>query len=226
MNPRVYPTNSWVEQRASGHRTVVIPFGSLEQHGPHLPLHTDTLIAEALAHRVAQSVDIDVVPVIPVGASGEHAGFAGLLSIGNEALESVVLELLRSARDTWGSVVLVSGHGGNVESITRAMQRARAEGSQVVAWFPTDLDGDPHAGSTETSVMLAIDESLVQRHEFVDFPVSETHMEDVRRQGIMSVSPSGVLGQPSHATVASGQRILQRWTDEIVALVKSVEELS
>ena len=92
---------------------VILPAGSVEQHGPHLPMNTDTVMAQALTTLVANEIACDVAPTIPVGASGEHQGFAGLLSIGNEALELVVTELLRSARATWPSVVLVSGHGGN-----------------------------------------------------------------------------------------------------------------
>ena len=226
MNARPLVARSWVEQSVSPQRTLLIPLGSFEQHGPHLPMNTDTVMAQALATLVANEIDCDVAPTIPVGASGEHQGFAGLLSIGNEALELVVTELLRSARATWPSVVLVSGHGGNFTAISRAVRTARDEGSRVAAWFPTDIDGDPHAGATETSVMLALDASLVDMAVALDAPVTPDQMRQVQAEGIMGVSESGVLGEPSRATAQAGHLLLHRWVREIVALVQQVEELS
>ena len=223
MTDRPLSTRSWREQANLKDRTLVMPLGSFEQHGPHLPLSTDTIIATELARRVAHEVTCDVAPAIPVGASGEHAGFAGLLSIGNEALEQVVVELLRSARSTWTSVVVVSGHGGNAAAVTRAVRTARDEGSHVAAWFPTDHDGDPHAGATETSVMLALQPSLVDLSIAVDAPVSPDQMRRVRAEGIMSVSTSGVLGVPSRADAAAGHVTVARWVNEIVALVREFE---
>src|SRR5205807_5160572 len=77
---------------------LVVPLGSTEQHGPHLPLSTDTDIAVALAERLAaRRPHVVVAPALPYGSSGEHAGFAGTLSIGQAALEHVVIELVRSA---------------------------------------------------------------------------------------------------------------------------------
>ena len=224
MSLRPLVARTWVEQAALSSRTLLIPLGSFEQHGPHLPLSTDTFIAEALAAQVASEADCDVAPAIPVGASGEHQGFAGLLSIGNEALELVVLELLRSARATWSSVVLISGHGGNIAAVTKAVATSRYEGSRVAAWFPTDVEGDPHAGATETAVMLALDAARVDLTAAIDAPVSADQMRRVQVQGIMGVSASGVLGEPSRADADTGRRIVHRWVREIVALVHEVEE--
>src|SRR5829696_8104302 len=101
-------------------RLLAVPLGSCEQHGPHLPLATDTLVAGALAFRLAaQRTDVVVAPAMPFGASGEHAGFPGTLSIGTDALESVLVELGRSA-DQFAGVVFVNGHGGNVDALSRA----------------------------------------------------------------------------------------------------------
>ena len=224
MTPASFARRTWTDYVPSSSRTLLLPLGSCEQHGPHLPLATDTLIATALVQRVADVVDVDVAPPLPYGASGEHAGFPGLLSLGNDALERVVLELLRSARATWPRVVVVSGHGGNVSAVQRALAVARYEGSDVAAWFPTWRDGDPHAGAVETSVMWALDSTWVRHESFVDVPVTEDEMRVVRERGIMAVSPSGVLGSPHRATPEWGQEILQHWVDEIVALVQGQGE--
>ncbi|HZE66428.1 MAG TPA: mycofactocin biosynthesis peptidyl-dipeptidase MftE, partial [Sporichthyaceae bacterium] len=108
---------------------LVVPLGATEQHGPHLPLSVDTDVAVALCQGLAaRREDVLVAPALPYGSSGEHAGFPGTLSIGQEALELVVVELARSATDTSARVLFVSGHGGNAEPLSRAVTRLRGEG--------------------------------------------------------------------------------------------------
>jgi creatinine amidohydrolase len=130
---------------------LVVPLGSTEQHGPHLPLSTDTDIAIALAERLAEvNPDAVVAPALAYGASGEHQHFAGTVSVGQDALELVLVELVRSASSTFGRVVLVSAHGGNAEPLARATSRLRSEGHLVLAWSPRWSD-DGHAGQGATA---------------------------------------------------------------------------
>src|SRR4051794_28704199 len=99
---------------------LVVPLGATEQHGPHLPLSTDTDIAVALADGFARSsIGTVAAPPLAYGASGEHADFPGTLSIGQAALEAVLVELGRSA-DAFAGLVVVSAHGGNQEPLGRA----------------------------------------------------------------------------------------------------------
>ena len=135
-----------------GRPVVVLPLGSTEQHGPHLPLDTDTVIAEAVAVRLAERLrherDVDVAVARPLayGASGEHEGFPGTMSIGHEALHAVLVELGRSACRWAAGVVFVNGHGGNVPTLKKAVELLRYEG-RAVAWTSCDLPGaDAHAG--------------------------------------------------------------------------------
>ena len=136
---------------AAGGALLAVPVASTEQHGPHLPLSTDTDLAVALCARLAAArPDVVVAPPLAYGSSGEHEGFAGTISIGQEAVELVLVELCRSATLTFRRVLLVSTHGGNAEAVRRAEQRLRGESRDVYAWLPR-WHGDAHAGRTETS---------------------------------------------------------------------------
>ena len=149
---------TWTEVERT---TVLVPVGSLEQHGPHLPLDTDARIAAAVARRAADPSTL-IAPPLAYGASGEHEGFAGTLSIGHAALRAVLVELGRSA-GAWASrLVFVNGHGGNLPTVAEAAVQLRAEGRDV-AWSGCVVPGgDAHAGRTETSILLALDPSVVR----------------------------------------------------------------
>lgn len=191
--------------------TLVIPLGSTEQHGPHLPFDTDTQIAEAVAIKAAAGVEgVVVAPALAYGASGEHAGFAGTLSLGTEVLGAVMIELARSARPSFGRVVFVNGHGGNHEAVTAAVEQLRAEGHNIAAWSPRIAGGDAHAGRTETSLLLAINASAValDRCEPGNTSSLRELMPELVAGGVAAVAPNGVLGDPTGATAEEGQRIL------------------
>ncbi len=207
-------------------RTVVlaVPVGSCEQHGPHLPLDTDTRIAVALADALSQrSHDpasglpaVLVAPAVAVSASGEHAGFPGTLSIGTEVTERLLVELVRSA-DWAAGVVLVNGHGGNAAAVTRAVEQSRHDGRSVLSWWPRVPGGDAHAGRTETSLLLhlapasvRLDRAVAGRTE----PVREL-IDELRAHGTRHVSPAGVLGDPTDATADEGARIAAQLTDDL-----------
>jgi creatinine amidohydrolase len=199
---------------------VLIPVGSTEQHGPHLPLATDTLIAEEIAGRsVHRTEGLMIGPTISVSASGEHAGFPGTLSIGAATTTAVVVELVRSA-DWAAGVVLVNGPGGNHAAITAAVDTLVAEGRSVLAWWPSwprRLDGGPadlHAGRIETSMMLAIDPGLVRLELAV--AGADATMDELRTHGVKAVSPNGVLGDPDGASGREGERFITAFVEDLV----------
>ena len=204
-----------------GSRVLAVPLGSTEQHGPHLPLATDTLIAAALVERVASSrTDVLAAPALPYGSSGEHTGFAGTLSIGQAALEAVVVELVRSA-DRFAATLLVCGHAGNAEPVTRAVRTLRAEGRRVTAWFPVVPGGDAHAGRTETALMLALKPELVRLDRArpgATAPLAVV-LPALRTSGVAGVSPNGVLGDPTGADADEGAALVERFVVELAALV-------
>jgi creatinine amidohydrolase len=187
---------------------LLVPLGSTEQHGPHLPLGTDTYVAEALARALAQArADLVLGPTIPVGASGEHAGFPGLLSIGTEQLAAFLTELVRSARSWVRGLVLVSGHGGNAEALGGVVARAGDEGDLVAVVGAGSPGADAHAGRAETSLLLALEPSLVRETGAVrglTTPIDEL-LEELRTRGVAPLSPSGVLGDPAGATAEEGR---------------------
>jgi creatinine amidohydrolase len=213
---------TWPEAGRRAGAILAIPLGSTEQHGPHLPLSTDTDIAVALCEGLArQREDVVTAPSVPYGSAGEHAGFPGTLSIGQAALELLVVELVRSATDTFDHVLLVSGHGGNAEPVTRAAQRLRAESRDVQVFLPR-WHGDPHAGHEETSMLLALTPQRVRMREAVrgdTRPLAQV-LPQLRAGGVRAVDESGVLGDPTGATAAEGRLQLDLLID---ALVDDVE---
>ncbi len=136
---------------------LAVPLGACEQHGPHLPLDTDTRIAVALAEGLAaRRGDVVVGPAVAYGSSGEHQAHPGTLSLGPVVMEELVVELVRSAKHWARGVVLVAWHGGNSDALGQAVPRLRTEGRAVVWWEPRVPGGDAHAGRTETSLLLAL----------------------------------------------------------------------
>lgn len=203
---------TWPEAGQRSQQVLVVPVGSTEQHGPHLPLSTDTDVARAIAVAVAAGrSDVIVAPALPYGASGEHAGFAGTLSIGQAALEHVVVELVRSATATFGRVLLLSGHGGNTAPLARAVRLLRTEGRDVRTWSP-QWRGDAHAGRTETSIQLALDPGRVRTERAEPGAVGNLAglLPELRRAGVLAVSANGVLGDPAGASPAHGRELLEQ----------------
>jgi mycofactocin system creatininase family protein len=210
---------AWPEVPDGG--LLAVPLGATEQHGPHLPLDTDTRIAVALAEGlVSRRADVLIAPALPYGSSGEHAAFAGTLSIGQQALELVLVELVRSAWFAAG-VVLVCWHGGNAEPLERATALLDRERRRILPWLPTIRGGDAHAGRTETSLMLALAPEAVRRRRAKP---GNTHplptiAADLRREGVRAVSPNGVLGDPAGAAAEEGRRLLDTLVDDLASAV-------
>lgn len=211
---------TWTEVAARGDVLLAVPVGSTEQHGPHLPLSTDTDVAVALAGRLAAGrADVLVAPSVAYGSSGEHDGFAGTLSIGAAAVELLLVELGRSALRSVRRMLVVSAHGGNAEPVTAAVRRLRDEGLDVRAWEPR-WRGDAHAGRTETSVQLALDAGRVRagREPGNAAPLREL-MPALRAGGLRAVSRNGILGDPGGASAAEGAALLAAATDDLAAFV-------
>jgi creatinine amidohydrolase len=195
---------------------VLVPVGSTEQHGPHLPLDTDTVVARAVARRTADALaggpygPVLVAPDLAYGASGEHAGFPGTVSIGHVALRAVIVELTRSLSLWAGRIVFVNGHGGNTATLDAALAQLRAEGHDAV-WTGCEVPGgDPHAGRAETSLLLHLEPGRVRLDDAVagDTRPLPVLLPELMARGVRAVSPSGVLGDPAGASAEEGRKSL------------------
>jgi creatinine amidohydrolase len=199
------------ELAAGSPRILLVPLGSLEQHGDHLPLDTDTRVAVAVAEALAaEQEQLLLAPPLHYGASGEHQGFAGTISIGHEALRNVIVELARSLGPEFRALVLLTWHGGNSVTVQDAVAQLDQEGHTVGAIAPAIPLGDAHAGRTETSLVLALDPTAVR----LDLaragntqPLEEL-MPAMQAGGLRAVTDSGVLGDPSGASAEEGERLL------------------
>jgi mycofactocin precursor peptide peptidase len=206
---------------------VIVPLGSLEQHGPHLPLDTDTRIAVAVARGAAAARDgVAVAPPIAFGASGEHNAFPGTVSVGTAALADVLVELGRDVSRHWNALLLVNAHGGNRDAVVAALRRLNDEGRRCAAFSVSPHHGDAHAGRSETSLLLYLDPPAV-RSELAEpgecRPVSEL-MGRLRTEGVRAVSPNGVLGDPTGATAAEGQRLFEELVAGCTAMLDALLE--
>lgn len=205
---------------------VVVPLGSWEQHGPHLPPDTDTVIISAVvAAATAGRQGITVAPTLGITASDEHAGFGGTLSIGTEATAAAVVAIARSA--SWASGVLfANGHGGNADALTIAREAMDHEGLVHDVWSLPPYDGaDLHAGRTETSVMLHIAPGSVDMSRAVAGTGGAAHdlLPTMREGGVRAVSPTGVLGDPTTATADHGRAVFAMW---VGSLAQRLDRLS
>jgi len=207
-----------------GEVLLLVPVGAVEQHGPHLPLATDAVVAAAVARHAAETLTAQgkrvlVAPALAYGASGEHEGFPGTISIGHEALRCLLVEFARSACRWASGTIFVNGHGGNVPTLKRAVEQLRIEG-RAVAWTSCDLVGsDAHAGRTETSLLLHLTPSAVRLEEAVSgcsTPLAEI-LPRLRAEGIRAVAPSGVLGDPAGSGADEGRELFRTLVQNLVA---------
>ncbi len=197
------------EVAEAGSATLLVPLGSTEQHGPHLPLNTDAVIAHHWCIGMAAAsipASVVVAPVLPYGSSGEHQQFAGTLSIGADALHLVLVELARSAAGSFRRVVFVSGHAGNLRPLLTARDQLRHEGHDVRIVVPVIEGSDAHAGFTETSLMLHLAPELVHMDRAESGcvePIADL-MSAMEAAGVIAVSSNGILGDPRAASAEAG----------------------
>lgn len=231
----------------AGATTVILPLGATEQHGPHLPLATDTIRAKALADRLAGRLGPGslVAPALPFGCSDEHSGFPGLLGLGAETLARVVLDIARRLTG-WGvrRLVLLSAHGGNGEALEHALALLRQElpdlevrtNDHLETIAPALLevarrDGISanvlglHAGEGETSEMLHLRPDLVRLDDATPGFTGdmEAVLDKLREGGMRAVTEVGVLGDPTRAEGGRGARYLDVVAEDLSTIARDAD---
>jgi creatinine amidohydrolase len=227
-----------------GFSTVVFAVGSNEQHGPHLPTCTDSLIGDALANKVAMKLGKALqAPTINVGCSDPHMVFPGAISLRPETLKNLIHDYCASlAKQGFKNIIILPSHGGNfntVREITNELNQSLG-GAKVVSY--TDLkalleflnefsskhgvsagESGAHAGESETSMVLAIRKDLVDMEHaergFVgDF--DDKMMALMWAQGIKAVSKNGVLGDSRKGEASKGEEYLDLWAEKMVDFIR------
>lgn len=219
-DPDLVPLDTTADE-ASRATVAVLPVGSFEQHGPCLPLATDTLVACAIAREIVEGYPVRRLPPLTISCSHEHAAWPGTVSISSGTLASLVGDIAESLRRSGvPGLVVVNGHGGNYV-LGNVVQEANAKG-QRMALFPglldwqtalaaagiaTPLESDMHAGEIETSILLATHPRAVR-----DGYQGTDHLADDRRHlptlGLSPYTESGVVGRPSLASAEKGKALL------------------
>lgn len=228
----------------------LLPVSAVEQHGPHLPLATDAVIAEALVEAVMARIaeGLLVLPAMTVGHSLEHVDYAGTLSIGAEALLASWIDVGQSvARAGLRKLVLLNTHGGNVPLVQLVALRLRQSHGLLVVRANYSAFGSPaglfatdellhgfHGGEMETSLMLHLRPALVRREALADFPAL-THSMAATNQllgpekpvgfGWMSqdLHPQGVCGNAARADAQRGKQLFDHLVDRLVTLIHEVQ---
>jgi len=227
----------------------LLPVGSIEQHGPHLPLDTDAFDADHLARRVAEACSPPrplILPMISYGVSYEHDEFRGTISIRNDTLSRLVYDIgMAVAGNGINKLVVINGHGGNNPALNHAAQMINrdakifvcidsGETSDVDIYGMIDTPNDVHAGEIETSTALAVRPGLVRMDriekyvpEFTSRYLNFTSKRNVSWYAYtQNVSRSGVLGDPSKASAAKGKKIWQIMIAHLVSLVEDLKGMT
>ncbi|MDT0434468.1 MULTISPECIES: creatininase family protein [Streptomyces] len=225
-------------------RTVVWPVGAIEQHGPHLPLSVDLILAEGFAEGIARELDAFVLPAQAVGArslpqSGGGLHFPGTVYVAGDTLVRFLRETLSAlAALPMGRLVVVNGHYENEPFLFEALDQVREQGlfdgAEVFAfswwslvrdtWAATEIPAFPgwhaeHAGVTETSLMLHLRPDLVtdERPDHDDPPRAGIYLHPV---DVGQTTHRGVLSSTSGSSAGLGERLLRHVVDEATALVR------
>lgn len=221
-----------------GNGLVVIPSGAVEIYGPHLPLGSDSIVAQAIARAVAVELDAQCAPLIPVGYSGDLMGYPGTLTVPPEAFKAYLTGVVESFM-AWGyrDFLFVNTHAGNVEIIhqiaDRLTRKLECRCLSIDWWRFSAAVGEDlwesgelavgHAAELGTSVLLHLAPELVHREREVDFapdgPIGTRGVEDYL--DFSEITPTGVLGQASLGSAEKGKAVVERSVQRIVELAQN-----
>lgn len=200
-------------------KPVVIPVGSIEQHGPHLPVSTDTDIVTEIAKRVSEKCNYFLLPTISYGVSFEHAPFFNL-SIKKKTLEQILIDICISlSENKISTIFIINGHHGNQKALENLGKKVNQHSKKKIKifvfsyWHFMKHEFD-HAGFVETSLMLAISKKVKMTRAKKGLITKNLSKKEKARLGKLatksftSVTKNGVWGDPTKSTAKEGRRFL------------------
>jgi creatinine amidohydrolase len=236
MNRPIIPDTSTSDTAATT-APAVLPIGSFEQHGPYLPLATDTLIACAVASAISEHHNAFQLPPITFSCSHEHSAYPGTLSISPTTLAALVSDIANSlVQQGATALIIVNAHGGNAVLTNVVQQANQRDGRIKIGLYPSREDwvearatagitssnhDDMHAGELETSILLAAYPSYL-RDGWQTTDHTATDRRYLTTLGIEAYTPTGVIGYPSRATEAKGKLALEHLGRSASTIVKLI----
>src|SRR5499427_602325 len=215
---------------------VILPVGSIEQHGPHLPTGTDTLAANVIGHAVAERMDGLVLPSTPLGVTPMHMPFEGTISLTPDTFMRVVTETCASTAKHGAKYLLVlNWHEGNIPSLAIAAEGLHREHGMTVLTvqacyvaeelYGKTYNGLTHGGEIEALAVLAFRPELVHLDR-IDYSSDHAHghkVDGLRRTrtyqpvltDVRSIAPTGWYGSPQHATIEKAEIMVADVADSI-----------
>ncbi|CAM4034459.1 creatininase family protein [Nocardiopsis rhodophaea] len=212
------PMDTSPESERSRDGVALLPIGSFEQHGPHLPSATDTVIACTIANAIAAEQRVQVLPPVTISCSHEHEAWPGTVSISAQTLIAVVRDIADSVRRSGSAgLALINGHGGNYV-LGNVVQEARGsmvlfpgphdwQAAREAAGLETSIDADMHAGELETSILLHAHPEMV-RPGYASGDSVADERPHLLTLGLQAYTSSGVVGRPSLASARKGEAVL------------------
>lgn len=215
-------------------KKIIIPLGSIEQHGPHLPISTDTIIAEYLANQLTKKISSYALPGIPYGVSFEHRPFFNI-SISNDVLSELLSQVCISLGENgFNQIIILNGHRGNMGVLQYIPQIVERNNPKVNVfginyWHLIEREFD-HGGFVETSLMLAIEPKLVQmqmakRGYLNKKRLNSTYTTFLSNTSSFKITRNGVLGDPRKATKEEGKKIISITMKNLVRTLKELDDL-
>jgi creatinine amidohydrolase len=228
---------SWPEIEAGFKqtRTVILPVGATEEHGPHLPTITDTIQALEVARTAATKRDIFLAPPLHYGVCRSTRGFPGTITVGHDALRAYAKDLLISFADSgFTNVLILTGHAGgqHMGALEEACQMAVEERDfrvslvslfDLIDFKTVETPGDGHAGEVETSLMMVIRKDLVKGRPEKHFPIRPRFLiqKDVRH-----LMGNGIMGNPKPATLEKGKAFFEMAVQGVIGALEELESFS
>lgn len=217
-----------------GNKKIIIPLGSTEQHGPHLPVSTDTIIAEYFANKLTKKIPSYSISGIPSGVSFEHRPFFNI-SITSDLLSELLTQICISLGENgFNQIIILNGHRGNMGVVQYVPQKVEKISQNVKVfginyWQLIERDFD-HGGIVETSLMLAISPKLVQMRKAKSGHLNKemlntTYSSFLSNSSSFRITRNGVLGDPRNATKEEGKKIISTTLKNLERTINELDKL-